>query len=181
MSSLVWQLGDPMIRSVFLSMVFCGALFAQSATSTSSSKSNPTPAPAKSATPANSSAKHTSYHRQTPDQAARYYRLVWGVEDLNVSWAESGEIIKFTYQVVDADKAKALNDKKAEPRLVAPRAGVALVVPSLEKVGALRQSSTPVSGKIYWMAFSNKGRLVKRGDQVNVVIGPFHAEGLIVD
>jgi hypothetical protein len=31
------------------------------------------------------------------------------------------------------------------------------------------------------MAFSNKGRLVKRGDRVNVVIGKFRADGLVVD
>jgi hypothetical protein len=51
----------------------------------------------------------------------------------------------------------------------------------LEKVGQLRQSSTPIEGKVYWMAFSNKGGRVKRGDHVNVVIGNFHAEGLVVD
>jgi hypothetical protein len=31
------------------------------------------------------------------------------------------------------------------------------------------------------MAFSNKGRLVKRGDRVSVVIGQFRADGLVVD
>jgi hypothetical protein len=31
------------------------------------------------------------------------------------------------------------------------------------------------------VAFSNKGQLVKRGDRVNVVIGAFRAEGLVVD
>jgi len=31
------------------------------------------------------------------------------------------------------------------------------------------------------MAFSNKGRLVKRGDHVDVVIGNFQAQGLVVD
>jgi hypothetical protein len=31
------------------------------------------------------------------------------------------------------------------------------------------------------MVFSNKGRLVKRGDRVNVVIGEFRADGLGVD
>jgi hypothetical protein len=82
---------------------------------------------------------------------------------------------------LDADKARQLNDKKAEPVLIDPRAGVKLVVPQLEKVGQLRQSSTPIAGKSYWMAFSNKGRLVKRGDYVNVVIGNFRAEGLVVD
>jgi hypothetical protein len=83
--------------------------------------------------------------------------------------------------VLDADKAMTLNDKKAEPALIDPQAGVKLVVPSMEKVGQLRQSSTPQAGKSYWMAFSNKGRLVKRGDRVNVMIGQFRADGLVVD
>jgi hypothetical protein len=114
-------------------------------------------------------------------RAGTYYKLVWGVDSLGVKWAESGEIIKFTYQVLDAEKAKTLNDKKNEPSLIDPRAGVKLVVPSLEKVGQLRQSATPEAGKSYWMAFSNKGRLVKRGDRVSVVIGQFRADGLVVD
>ena len=72
---------------------------------------------------------------------------------------------------------------KAEPQLIDPQAGVKLVVPALENVGLLRQtpSGKPEPGKIYWMAFSNKGRLVKRGDHVNVVIGQFQADGLVVD
>jgi hypothetical protein len=110
-----------------------------------------------------------------------YYGLVWGVESLSVKWAESGEMIRFSYRVIDAEKAKALNDKKAEPSLIDPQAGVQLVVPSLEQVGQLRQSSTPEAGKSYWMAFSNSGRLVKRGDRVDVVIGQFHAKGLLVE
>jgi hypothetical protein len=110
-----------------------------------------------------------------------YYGVVWGVDSLGVKLVESGEIIRFTYRVLDADKAKALNDKKVEPSLIDPQAGVKLVVPSLEKVGQLRQSSTPEAGKSYWMAFSNQGRLVKRGDRVNVVIGQFRADGLVVE
>jgi hypothetical protein len=31
------------------------------------------------------------------------------------------------------------------------------------------------------MALSNKGRVVKRGARVNVAIGEFRAEGLVVD
>lgn len=114
-------------------------------------------------------------------RAGKYYALLWGVNSLSVKWTESGEVIRFSYHVVDAEKAKALNDKKAQPVLMDPMAGVQLVVPSLEKVGQLRQSSTPEAGKSYWMAFSNKGRLVKRGDHVDVVIGPFRAQGLVVD
>jgi hypothetical protein len=114
-------------------------------------------------------------------RAEEYYGLVWGVDSLRVKSVESGELIRFTYRVLDADKAQSLNDKKNEPVLIDPRAGVKLVVPSLEKVGQLRQSATPESGKSYWMGFSNKGRIVKPGDRVNVVIGKFHADGLVVE
>jgi hypothetical protein len=123
--------------------------------------------------------------RYKPDRfagrAGMFYKLVWGVDALGVKTVESGEVIRFNYRVLDPDKAKPLNDVKAEPSLIDPRAGVSLVVPSLEKVGKLRQSESPEEGKSYWMAFSNKGRLVKRGDRVNVVIGTFHADGLVVD
>jgi len=114
-------------------------------------------------------------------RAGKYYQLVWGVDSLNVKTAESGEMVRFTYRVLDANKAKTLNDKKFEPSLVDPQAGVKLVVPALEQIGILRQSAPPEAGKFYWMAFSNSGRRVKRGDRVNIVIGRFHAEGLVVD
>jgi hypothetical protein len=126
-----------------------------------------------------------AHSRYRPERFSRraglYYDLIWGVDSLSVKWTESGEVIRFSYRVLDAEKAKALNDKKSEPSLMDPRAGVKLVVPSLEKVGQLRQSSTPIAGKSYWMAFSNKGRPVQRGDHVDVVIGQFHADGLVVE
>jgi hypothetical protein len=113
--------------------------------------------------------------------AGRYYKAVWGVDSLSVKLAESGQLVRFSWRVVDPDRARLLSDKKLEPALVDPQAGVSLVVPVMEKVGMLRQSTPPQAGKSYWMVFSNKGRLVKRGDRVNVVIGNFHAEGLGVD
>jgi hypothetical protein len=131
------------------------------------------------------SAGHGAPSRYMPNRfskrAAAHYGLVWGIDSLSVKSVESGEIIRFAYRVLDPGKAKMLNDKKLEPALIDPRAGVKLVVPSLEKVGQLRQSSPPVEGKAYWMAFSNKGRLVKRGDHVSVAIGQFHADGLVVE
>jgi hypothetical protein len=134
--------------------------------------------PSKAATPAGP----VRYH---PDRfagrAGQYYRLVWGVDSLSAKWAESGEVIRFSYRVLDPAKAKVLNDKAAEPSLEDPRAGVSLVIPQMEKIGKLRQTAAPEAGKSYWMTFSNKGRLVKRGDHVNVVIGKFRAEGLVVD
>ena len=110
-----------------------------------------------------------------------HYGLVWGVDSLAVKWTESGEIIRFTYRVLDPTKAKLLNDKRAEPALEDPQVGVKLTVPALEKIGQLRQTGKPEAGTSYWMAFSNNGRMVKRGDRVNVVIGQFRADGLVVD
>jgi hypothetical protein len=139
--------------------------------------------PAKDSPPA--LGKHASASRYHPDRfagrAGAYYRLIWGVDDLAVKWGESGELIRFTYRVLDGTKAKVLNDHKNEPSLIDPRAGVNLVVPSMENVGQLRQTALPEDGKSYWVVFSNRGRLVKRGDRVNVVIGSFHADGLVVD
>jgi hypothetical protein len=114
-------------------------------------------------------------------RANMYYRDVWGIEGLVVRSTESGELIRFSYRVLDPERAALLNDKKQQPTLLDPAAGVQLVIPSLEKVGQLRQSSTPEAGRDYWMAFSNPGRHVKKGDRVEVHIGSFQAMGLVVD
>jgi hypothetical protein len=119
--------------------------------------------------------KGTSIHEQ------QFYQINWGVDSFAAKTVEAGQMIRFSYRVLDAQKAKALNDKKAAPTLVDDRAHVQLVVPSMEKVGQLRQSSTPEAGRTYWMVFSNKGKIVKHGDHVSVVIGRFHADGLVVD
>src|SRR6266446_946701 len=174
-----------MIRSILLAGgLLCGAVWAQEASPPAAPGKTDTPATRSSTSRGQSSVPRTP-SRYHPDRfagrAGSYYRLVWGVDSLAVKWAESGEVLRFTYRVLDPNKAKALNDKKNEPVLIDPQAGVKVVVPSMENVGQLRQSAPPEGGKSYWMVFSNKGRLVKRGDHVNVVIGAFHADGLVVD
>ena len=114
-------------------------------------------------------------------RAARYYEGVWGIDSLTVRLMESGELVRFSYRVLNPGRAAPLNDNRNEPSLVDARAGVKLVVPTMEKVGQLRQSIPPESGRSYWIAFSNKGRPVKKGDRVDVVIGPFQAKNLVVD
>ena len=171
-------------KALFANLMLCGALYGQSAASALTDKGT-LPAPAVSQSAAASPSPLPAHPRPQLNRfsrrAALHYNLVWGVDELSLKYVESGEIIRFAYRVVDAQKAKALNDKKAEPSLVDLNAGVKLVIPELEKVGKLRQSSTPVAGKVYWMAFSNKGRRVKRGARVSVIIGNFRADGLIVD
>jgi hypothetical protein len=126
-------------------------------------------------------AVRTNLAKHVPVQALMYYQGVWGVDSLTVKYTESGEMIRFSYRVVDPGKAAALNDKTVEPSLIDPQAGVKLVIPEMEKVGKLRQSSTPIAGKSYWMAFSNSGRRVRPGDRVDVQIGNFRAQGIVVE
>jgi len=52
--------------------------------------------------------------------------MIWGIDSLSVKWAESGEMIRFTYRVVDPEKAKTLGDKRLEPSLIDEQAHVKL-------------------------------------------------------
>jgi len=114
-------------------------------------------------------------------RAGRYYRMYWGIDHLSVKEGESGQILRFSWRVLDPVRAALLNDKKVEPTLVCPQAGVSLVIPTLDQIGQMRQTMAPEAGRSYWMAFSNKGHFIKRGDRVDVVVGTFRAEGLVVD
>src|SRR5258708_13787032 len=116
-----------------------------------------------------------------PKKANDYFAAVWGVNSLTVRAVESGKLVRFSYQVVDPAKAAVLNDKKFEAFLDSPEHRMRLIIPTLEKVGQLRQTNPPEKGRSYWVAFSNPQRNVKKGDHVNVVIGGFHADGLVVE
>jgi len=108
------------------------------------------------------------------------YALQWGVDSMQAHQTNAGNLIRFSYRVVDTNKAKVLIDKAATPLMVSPKAKVALQVPVMDKVGALRQATELETGKTYWMVFSNKGGLVRPGDHVSVVVGRFRVDGLVV-
>jgi phosphoribosyl 1,2-cyclic phosphodiesterase len=114
-------------------------------------------------------------------QADRYYATMWGVDQLRLKKTSSGELIRFTYRVIDVSRAKIIHDKKAEPHLIDQHTHVMLSVPTLENVGALRQTEAIAKDKDYWVLFSNKGDKVKIGDRVDVVIGDFYVSGLQVE
>ena len=139
------------------------------------------PPPAATAPAARTPVWRGSQLNRLSRRAEIYYEGVWGVGELRIKAAESGEIIRFNYRVLDPAKATTLNDKKVEPELYDSEARVKLSVPQMEKVGKLRQESTPKAGMTYWMAFSNPTLAVKRGDHVDVVIGSFHATNLLVE
>lgn len=155
--------------------VLAGSLVASKTFSQSSQSTQ------KPASPSSTSAKSSGLSTFVPRQAQMYYLGLWGIDSLRVKYTESGEMVRFTYRVVDPVKAAPLNNGKAEPYLYDAQAGVKLVVPQMEKIGKLRQSSTPIEGKSYWMAFSNVGRRVRPGDRVSIEIGPFRAMNLVVE
>lgn len=116
-----------------------------------------------------------------PESAREGYGVQWGVDKLTVRLTESGALVRFSYRVTDAAKAAPLHDRASSPLLFDERSRAELQVPQMEKVGPLRQSTTPETGKSYWMMFSNKGGLVKVGDRVSVAIGSFRVDGLVVE
>lgn len=140
------------------------------------------PAVTRASSPAPFPTHKTSPHHvvSLTSRAKDFYQLTLGVDSLGLKAVEAGLMIRFSYRVVNAEKAMALNDKKASPYLLDEQTHRQLVIPTLEKVGQLRQSGTPEVGKAYWMLFSNKGNFVKPGSRVSVVIGKFHIDGLMV-
>jgi hypothetical protein len=115
------------------------------------------------------------------ERAAMMYGRIWGVDDLRLRATASGSMIRFSYRVVDSNKAKVLNDKKLHPILIDQTSGAKLEVPVMEKVGQLRQTATPENGREYWMVFGNRSHIVKPGNRVTVTIGTFRAQGLVVE
>lgn len=116
-----------------------------------------------------------------PEKARQYFQTAWGVDALSVRRVASGNLIRFSYRVINPAQAAPLSDSKVTPTLFAQRTRAMLSVPVMDKIGPLRQAVTPKAGQQYWVAFSNKGNLVKRGDKVDVIIGRFHADGLTVE
>ncbi len=140
------------------------------------------------AVPAEATAPPVSVHKPTSfkgvkmtQRAMVYYMAAWGIDKLQVHYTASGNLIRFSYRVADPILAKPLGDERAIPYLYGQRSRAMLQIPTMDKVGTLRQVGPQQAGMEYWMVFSNKGNLVKRGDRVNVIIGTFHADGLMVE
>jgi hypothetical protein len=169
-------------RAAFLAGAALAGAAAAAADSAPASATAPATATAPAAGTATPAPRVSPYQ---PDRfagrAGRYYATAWGIDTISVKLVESGELIRFSYRVIDPAHAAPLNDKRLKPSLIDISRGVSLVVPEMENVGMLRQTAVPQENRVYWIAFSNKGRFVKRGDRVDVVIGPFHATNLVVD
>jgi len=125
--------------------------------------------------------RSSPYRAVTLNRHARArYAAASGIQDLSVRRTNANTLIRFSYRVVDPYRAAALNEKSSTAYMIAPRTGAVLQVPVMDKIGQLRQAQPPEAGKEYWMVFSNKGHPVKAGDRVDIVIGAFRADNLLV-
>ncbi len=179
-------LGSPSVRAEDPATSAAPAVAPQSPapaqpTATKKKATAPPAAPAAASAPAKPH-KASPYHTQhLAEKAKQIYASIWGIEDPRVSSTSAGNLIRFSYRVIDSAKASALTDKKLTPYLYGQTSHALLSIPVMEKIGPLRQSMPPVAGQDYWMVFSNKGHPVKPGDRVDVAIGSFRADGLLVE
>jgi hypothetical protein len=141
-------------------------------------------APARSPAPAKASPEPAEMEVGNSVRSGRQAQMLlrrWGIDDVHVRSTASGSVIRFSYRVVDAEKARVLNDKNAHPYMIVKKSGAKLEVPTAEKVGQLRQTAPAENGREYWMVFTNLGRTLKPGDHVDVVIATFRGEELVVE
>ena len=129
--------------------------------------------PAAHSTLANTTAWHQRYDE--------YFRKNWGVEVLGVHGTSSGWMLAFKYRVLDADKAGILNEKRSKAFVIDEATDIRLAVPAMENIGELRQTPRQEEGRIYYILFGNPNRLVKPGGHVDVVVGRFRADGVVVE
>jgi hypothetical protein len=166
--------GAMLLAGLLASSIFISAAFAQTSQEQQPGKTQPTisaPAPG-SVFPVGASALSES--------ARTFYKSVWGVEILGVRRVSAGTWLRFSYRVVDAKKAAVLNDKRLNPRLIDEKTGATLMIPTMDMVGPLRPTAPPQNGRSYYMIFENPGGLVRPGNRVNLVVGSFRADGLVV-
>jgi hypothetical protein len=133
---------------------------------------------AEAVAPAAVAPRHNSV---TNDRQTTLLKRLWGIDEIHVRSAASGSLVRLSYRVLNADKAKILNSKEATPYLVDEQHGLALQVPVMEQVGQLRQVAAPENGREYWMAFSNKGKYLKPGNHVTLLVGNLRISGLVVE
>jgi len=106
----------------------------------------------------------------------------WGIRILSLRQSAAGYMLDFRYQVTDPEKASTVLDRKIKPYLIDQATGTKLYVPSMPKVGSLKNRVVnPDVEKTYFILFGNSRGLVKSGSKVTIVIGDFREENLVVE
>ena len=104
----------------------------------------------------------------------------WGIRILGIRQSAAGYLLDFRYKVTDTKKAAPLFERKTKAYLLDQKSGVKFIVPKPAKIGPLRNTDTPKSGRNYVILFANTANYIKKGNKVSIVIGKFKAENLSV-
>lgn len=108
-------------------------------------------------------------------------REQWGIEISSLRMSAAGQMLDFRYKVIDAEKAAPLVKPEWKPYLLDEASGQRLPVPSMPKLGSLRQTAVKLRpGAIYYILFSNRAQVVNSGSKVTVVVGDCRIENLTV-
>jgi hypothetical protein len=131
--------------------------------------------------PASGAAAPTTKHVAHNQKEELYFERRYGIGQLRVHSISSGASVEFRCQVLDAEKAKAFKDTRAVPVMIERKTGTKLSVLATDNGGKSRQTAAPEAGQEYRVVFGNRGKIVKPGNLVDVVIGTVHMSGLIVE
>jgi hypothetical protein len=113
---------------------------------------------------------------ETPDAETTF-----GITLVSLRPTAAGQMLDLRFKVIDPQKARPLLAKSSKAYLVDTASGKVLPVP-VTKAGSMRQTTPkPEAGRVYFMLFSNPGRLVKEGSRVDLAIGEFRKVGVVVD
>jgi hypothetical protein len=110
-----------------------------------------------------------------------YIKRKWGIEVMHVRQTAAGYMLEFRYRVLDPKKAKAVFVRRDKPVLTHIESGAQMIVPTPPTTGALPNSNEPIAGRTYWMFVANPGNLMKPGHRVDIEIGDFRVDRLIVE
>ena len=146
-----------------ISMLLAGFLAGSIAISSASDE------PAKSLASKPESTAPKAALRARKNISATPLRREWGIEVLDIHQTSAGYMLQFRYRVLDPKAAKPLFDRKIKPYLLDTATGMRVIVPSPDKIGQLRNTNPPETGRTYWMLFANPAKMIKPGDRKSVV------------
>ena len=106
-----------------------------------------------------------------------------GIQVVRVKLAMDGMMVDMRYRITDPHKAMSVLHRGVKLTMVDNATGKILVVPSMAKVGKLRQlpGAFEDTQRIYWMFFGNSEKSVRVGSSVTLFIGDLKIEGIVVD
>jgi len=100
----------------------------------------------------------------------------WGIRITNVGVIASGGLIDFRFQVIDPDKALAIQDPESYPALVDETSGKVLDKSGAHggHVGVFR------AGHTYYLLYQNNSSLLQPGSRITIQIGDVLLENVLV-